>query len=498
MNKEKISSQEIIDLVALKASVSKRAAEEFLKVMISSIEDALLAGDSVKIKGFGTFKLQWNEPRKSVNVQTGQEIILDGYYKVAFAPETSLKTLVNEPFAHLEAVELDDENNFILPEKEEEPPLDPLRIFTEQAGEIRDLLSEIQALSTTSESVEEIEMPVDVESEVIEDISEPAQQNLLTDLPEEVPVLENVPEIVIEESLKDTEVVEEIVSDFVPEAVVEPEPVSEIELKPERPVIQEEVPIIVEIAPAVEDEEIVVENIPVSTPEVVVESDKLESTPFLVNAKPTRKSKRWLLIPLVLLVLASFVGLYFYYPQVNTFGNKVISKSRKEIAYLKGVTIPDMYSSVAKWFSPKPKAAAPIVQTVVVSKDSDNVEDVDSVGDVPEVDAVAGVKAKVKVQASVDTLQQMFDHPRVYEEYIASEQIKPGSRLTIMSLRYYGSKDFWVYIYEANKERIQNPDKIEMGTLIRIPKLDPRLIDASNPRCLKKAHELHDEYVKKK
>jgi nucleoid-associated protein YgaU len=113
-----------------------------------------------------------------------------------------------------------------------------------------------------------------------------------------------------------------------------------------------------------------------------------------------------------------------------------------------------------------------------------------------EVNAVAGVKAKVK--ESVDTLQQMFDHPRVYEEYIASEQIKQGSRLTIMSLRYYGSKDFWVYIYEANKERIQNPDKIEMGTLIRIPKLDPRLIDASNPRCLKKARELHDEYVKKK
>jgi len=66
MIKDKISSQEIIDLVASKASVSKRAAEEFLKMMISSIEDALYAGEQVKIKNFGTFKLQWNEPRKSV------------------------------------------------------------------------------------------------------------------------------------------------------------------------------------------------------------------------------------------------------------------------------------------------------------------------------------------------------------------------------------------------------------------------------------------------
>ena len=57
MNKDKISTQEIIDLIASKASVSKRAAEEFLKVMIGTIEEALLAGELVKIKNFGTFKL---------------------------------------------------------------------------------------------------------------------------------------------------------------------------------------------------------------------------------------------------------------------------------------------------------------------------------------------------------------------------------------------------------------------------------------------------------
>ena len=102
MNKEKISSQEIIDLVASKASVSKRAAEEFLKVMIASVEEALLAGEVVKIKNFGTFKLQWNEPRKSVNIQTGEEIMLIGYYKVVFIPDAVLKEQVNEPFAHLE------------------------------------------------------------------------------------------------------------------------------------------------------------------------------------------------------------------------------------------------------------------------------------------------------------------------------------------------------------------------------------------------------------
>ena len=59
MIKDKISSQEIIELLASKVSISRRASEEFLKVLIASVEDALLAGDIVKIKNFGTFKLHW-------------------------------------------------------------------------------------------------------------------------------------------------------------------------------------------------------------------------------------------------------------------------------------------------------------------------------------------------------------------------------------------------------------------------------------------------------
>ena len=47
MSKEKISSQDIIDLLAVKANVSKKSAEEFLKSLFATIEDALVAGDQV-------------------------------------------------------------------------------------------------------------------------------------------------------------------------------------------------------------------------------------------------------------------------------------------------------------------------------------------------------------------------------------------------------------------------------------------------------------------
>ncbi|HEY6915471.1 MAG TPA: HU family DNA-binding protein [Paludibacter sp.] len=449
MNKEKISSQEIIDLVSSKASVSKRAAEEFLKVMIATIEEALLAGDVVKIKNFGTFKLQWNEPRKSVNVQTGEEIILPGYHKVTFTPEASLKDIVNEPFAHLEPVQLDGENEFVIPEKKEEEVLYPLRIFTEQASEIKDLLSEINALSSTPKRKEN---PINKEI-IVKDYFDVEEQHS-----------------------KAAEVVIPVEKVEMPEPEIEPEIGSDIKTELSEVEVSEE--------PVFEVPEVQRENVYVPEsiePVFEKESDSIfESTPFLMGLKPGRKRRRWLWVGVVTLLLAVCVGLYMFFPPANKLGNNAFELTKNELSYVKDVSIPRLLNSVKKFFSPELRKI-PVTETVVIPKDT----------------AVADTDT-VEVQEPVDSLQLLFDNPRVYTEFIGSEQINAGSRLTIMSKKYYGTKDFWVYIYEANKERIQNPDNIEMGTLIRIPKLDPRLIDASNPRCIQKALELHDKYVKKK
>jgi len=449
MNKEKISSQEIIDLVASKASVSKRAAEEFLKVMIATIEEALMAGEVVKIKNFGTFKLQWNEPRKSVNVQTGEEIILQGYHKVTFTPETSLKDIVNEPFAHLEPVQLDGDNDFIIPEKKEEEVLDPLRIFTEQASEIKDLLSEINALSPTPKRKE-----IEKKEIVVKDYFDVEDHRTI-----ETEIIAPVEPIEIEQP-----------------AVVEL-PVIEPEVKPE----QSEVFIQDEVVPELYEGDEAKAYVPEQSIEPIFENETdpvFESTPFLVGVKPRRKRKRWLWITAVLVLLVGCIGLYLFLPPANKIGNEAFAGTKAGMSYVKNVSIPGFVGSIKKFFSPELKKIS-VTETVVIPKDT-------------------ALTDTVEVVEPVDSLQLLFDNPRVYNEFIASEQINAGSRLTIMSKKYYGTKDFWVYIYEANKERIQNPDNIEMGTLIRIPKLDPRLIDASNPRCMQKALELHDEYVRKK
>ena len=420
MNKEKISSQEIIDLIASKALISKRAAEEFIKVMIATVEEALLAGDVVKIKNFGTFKLQWNEPRKSVNVQTGEEIILDGCHKDTFIPEASLKELVNEPFAHLEPVQLDDENNFVISEKHEIEVLEPLRIFTEQASEIKDILSEIQALSVSSKPVASEQQIKDQEQTGIEFEVRKKNEPIISDK-----------EKVIENTIDPTKIISE------------------------EPVLIEQ-----------EESQIISEST----------DDKIEISSFLEVVK-SKNRKIWFLVLIILLLLAGTgSGLYLLYPPAKDFTDSTYLKNKKTILKMsEGVSITDMLNTISSWVTPETKQT-PIPETIFIPKDTSAM---DSVTEKPQI----------------DSLQYLFDNMRIYREYLGSERINPGSRLTIISKRYYGNKIFWVYIYEANKDHIPNPDNIPVGTLIRIPKVDSKLIDSTNPRCIQKAKELHDIYV---
>ena len=446
MNKEKISSQEIIDLIASKASVSKRAAEEFLKVMIASVEEGLLAGETVKIKNFGTFKLQWNEPRKSVNVQTGDEIKLAGYYKVVFIPDSALREQVNEPFAHLEPVELDVENNVLAKKNEfiEESELvqDPLRIFNEQASEIKNLISEIQALSVSSVSViPEEKVPAETIHDK-ENTSEPIiEEEKVIELIQQDQVLEDTRDTLDEDDLK---LIDE-------------------DKKDQQSVLQESTD---------NNVEKVDEIISVSFHDDETQPfSELEATPYLENIKPIKKRRIWLWAIIILFLLAGSGTLYYLYTSDSDFSDKYSINKISE-----NISISEMINSVSKWFAPSSKPVSKPV-TIVIPKDTTALD-------------------SISENDPVDSLQILFDNPRVYADFIALERFKPGSRLTIISKRYYGNKDFWVYIYEANKERISDPDNIAVGTLIRIPKLDSKLIDASNPRCIEKAKELHDIYIK--
>ncbi len=104
----KITLVELARLMAESTSTTSRMCELFLRELFTTVSQALIDGESVKIKGIGTFKVTPVKPRKSVNVTTGDPMEIKGYNKVTFTPDKKLAEAVNQPFAQFETVFIND------------------------------------------------------------------------------------------------------------------------------------------------------------------------------------------------------------------------------------------------------------------------------------------------------------------------------------------------------------------------------------------------------
>ncbi|MBP9637880.1 MAG: HU family DNA-binding protein, partial [Bacteroidaceae bacterium] len=122
---ERISTTELADILARKAGLSQEEAFAFVRDVFDCIDRAISEDKYVKIKGLGTFKLISMSPRESVAVNTGERIVIEGYQKFSFTPEAALKDLINKPFAHFEAVTLNEGVEFKDTEVDEDSSVDP-------------------------------------------------------------------------------------------------------------------------------------------------------------------------------------------------------------------------------------------------------------------------------------------------------------------------------------------------------------------------------------
>ncbi|MDY4401826.1 MAG: HU family DNA-binding protein [Prevotella sp.] len=108
-----------------KYGLSLGDASDFVSAMFDVVKEELDDADSsVKIKGFGTFKVSAVGARASVDVNTGERIIIDGRNKISFTPEVLLRDRVNRPFVQFETVVLNDGVDFSEIEEESEEELD--------------------------------------------------------------------------------------------------------------------------------------------------------------------------------------------------------------------------------------------------------------------------------------------------------------------------------------------------------------------------------------
>lgn len=567
MNKDKISSQEIIDSIASQLKINKRSAETFLKAMFGVIEEALLSGESVKVKNFGTFKLQWNEARESVNVTTGEKILLEGYNKINFIPDAKLKEIVNEPFAFLEPIQLDDETTKIESLKSEDT-FDPLNILSDQASEIKELLLEINGLSGIN-SEEIAKQPVEITTEEPEEISEVdevseqsagVEEMIEQDKPEtfenesfEVPVYsagDSTDSDISETSDNPTGISQESPAE---ETVIESQSASSNnEAVPTVPInqpsdnqndiaVQEEQQVVNDTANQIETEiedepyreietSLLAQNKTVQGQQEEEEEEEnkgtsasqpetkdkfvipptILSTPdaFSLPVKPANVHRKGCLITLlvIFLLVGGFIVNYYLSSatrcwikytllseentaKLNKFDKKVTTWMQNIEDWVSGIIEKKENKSII-YLTPDSSMLQP---------DTIPLKDIpaDTLTDTANIVSQSDIE-KIKTPNEADSIKILFDGPRVYPKTIALEKMKEGNRLTLLAERYYGLKDFWVYIYEANKDRISNPDNIANGTEIRIPKVDKRLINKDNPECIKKAKELHDLYVGKK
>jgi len=275
---EKITLQDLINLFGEKQGMSKKDAELFVRSLFDLIEEALATEKYVKVKGFGTFKLTEVDSRESVNVNTGERIEIQGHTKVSFTPDTTMKDLINKPFAHFETVVLNDGVEF------EDTPV-----------EVPDTLDDTpEVIVPVVETTEVVEIPVP--EEILEE--EVAPEIVVTEEPEVVEESEVTEE---PKAVEEQETVEETLQEIVEETLVPEEaPVQE------EAILEEPQPTITEVA---EEEK------PESIEEKPSEEEVMET---IVEEKVVEESKeksinRILWGVIVVLVLIILFGAYWMF-----------------------------------------------------------------------------------------------------------------------------------------------------------------------------------------
>lgn len=104
----RVGIRELAMALVNKNKLSLKEAENFVATMFDTLNVGLNDDKQVKLKGLGTFKVMSVSARKSVDVNTGEPIIIDGRDKISFTPDSTMKDLVNKPFAQFDTVVIND------------------------------------------------------------------------------------------------------------------------------------------------------------------------------------------------------------------------------------------------------------------------------------------------------------------------------------------------------------------------------------------------------
>lgn len=196
--------QDLAKYLSKKHKIQQKEAERFLTALVDVLNEGLHYEKLVKVKGLGTFKVIEVKNRESVDVNTGERILIEGRPKITFTPDAVMKDLVNKPFAQFETVVLNEGVTFdnlseepeveLTEEPEPQPEIEQLMEekpapepeVEEEQPEVEEEQPEIVA-----EQPEEIIVPEETETETVVPLAEmPVSEVAEPEMPEEAPAEE--------------------------------------------------------------------------------------------------------------------------------------------------------------------------------------------------------------------------------------------------------------------------------------------------------------------
>lgn len=492
----KILLQQLTDALAARAGITKRKADAFVRAFFDVAEEGLTTEAFLKIKGFATFKIITVSERESVNINTGERFQINGHEKISFTPDTAFKELVNRPFSHFTTINLEDDldlsewegmSNFAEEESEraENPSADAAEIdettetLTEEAAEtLTNGSAEPSAVTENpieiADSSENEESPTIVEMADSEIVSESEEQSEAAEIAELGAALAEAvsaePAIVSEVSHP-----EEKADDGKEEGKEESVETAEESIG----TAEESVGTAEESTETAEGSEVAEtkEEPLLQAQGNAVPQHESEEKPAIVinNTLPEQKHNGWrtacvVIGVLLLMAMSYFVGYYRLLCPCYTDFLFTATPSEETAA-------PARQQTAAE--TPKAKAESSTTQTSApqtTAKDSTTkAENTQQKTETPQpkaTDSQTAAQNRRKAELAAAKKYRQTSGPYLITGVVRTHVMAPGDNLYLLAKKEYGNKDMASYIIFHNQ--LSNPDLIQLGQKIEIPRLTPK------------------------
>ena len=483
---EKLSFQNIVDTLARKAGVQKKVAETFSKAFFDTIVEAVSAGDVVKIKGLGTFKLVEVGDRESVNVSTGMRFVIPGYKKLTFTAEDHVAEVLN-PQAKT-SVQVEESAKVAEPTKVAEPVIvevptkvaEPVKAETSIEVETPKKEEDIETLIQVPEP-EQVETPQDAFAGIDMLISTPES---VDDLRQQYEEAKAKMETAVEEARKANaekmrleKLLERLEQNVEPEVVAHKENIESPANASPVETAEDTKPIsLIPVAavsgnpnPSVETSE--EEKRQEAFNRVMTEPSHTQEEE--VSSKPSGNKRFWLTTLIILLLAVLGVFVYLIHRNIEAVEKVQTTEQTTQPAKAEKPAQPakptkpaapktdkdslakaQKADSVKVAAKPQKDTSKPDVQKTDASKDKPST---------PDTKKTDAQKSDTKKQ---DTKKPEAQKP-AKEERPKTHRMQRGESLTRVSQKYYGTKDSVRAILRVNT--FANPDNIPVGAVVKLP-----------------------------